>query len=242
MCPAEHQWQYIDAAFHQHQCSCIVTVNCIWLRKFLYGNFPRKITSTNKTRVTPRTWFSSKVNVPPPGSIQMDIHVMYSVYWNCSFAFQPEIPEYKEQFVCVQLCESILCTTAYAELLSTVLFLCKLDPAAPTAAAGEGEKQGKIKVNIHFKQLCLPEKGNIRLTQERKQIPGSLIVLWTSSFRFATGDELGNYSRGCIGNSKAQLETYTHNPSPVPTNSWNALVTTAEKTKQSAIHLHPEQK
>lgn len=72
-----------------------------------------------------------------------------------------------------------------------MLLLCRLDPAAPTAAEEEGEKQGKIKANIHLKQLCLPEKGNIRLTRERKQIPGSPIVLWAPSFRFVTGDELG---------------------------------------------------
>lgn len=58
------------------------------------------------------------------------------------------------------------------------------------------------KANIHLKQHCLPERGNSRLARERKQIPGSLIVLWASWFRFVTGDELGNYSCGWIGNQR----------------------------------------
>lgn len=79
-----------------------------------------------------------------------------------------------------------------AELLSTALFLCKLDPAAPTASVGEGTKQGKIKANVHLRQLCLPEKGNTRLTHDRKQTSGSLIVhaglvLLTSSGITAVG-------------------------------------------------------
>ena len=206
MCPAEHQWQYHCAAFHHIDAAA--QSQSIVFESGSSCTVPRKITSTNKNRATPRTWFSSKVNVPPPGSIQMDIHVnVYSVYWNCSFAFQPETPKQREQIIYVQLYESTLCTTAYAELFSIVLFLCRLDPAAPTAAEGEGEKQGKIKANIHLKQLCFPEKGNIRLVRERKQIPGSRIVLQTSSFRFVTGDELGNYSCECVGKPKSRLET-----------------------------------
>lgn len=196
---------------HQHHHSQL------YLNQEVLVWFPGKL-PLQTPEFTPRTCFTLKVNVPPPGRIQMDIHVMYSAYWNRSFAFQPETSKYREQLVCVQLCESTLCTTAYAELFSPVLLPCKLDPAALTPA--EGKERNKVKSKRHPPQAALPSWERKHKALSRKEANTRLTnVLWTSSFRFVTGDELQNYSCGCFGNPKSRLETQTHNPPPVPTNS-----------------------
>lgn len=72
-----------------------------------------------------------------------------------------------EKLVCVQPHESILCTPAYTEPLSTVQI-----GSCFSHCFGEGRsKQRQIKANAHLNQLCLPRKGNTR----RKQTAGAFM-------------------------------------------------------------------
>lgn len=43
--------------------------------------------------------------------------------------------------------------------------------------AGEGQEQGEIKANTDLKQLCLPERGNTRLSERGRQFqaPGFIV-------------------------------------------------------------------
>lgn len=185
----EHQCQCNYRAFYQHWHSCEQSI------VFESGTscpVPRKITSADKTRGTPITWFPSKLNVPPPGSTQMDVHAMYGVCWNCSFGSQPERPKDREELVCAQPHESILCTPAYAEPLSTAQIGSRF-----SHCFGEGRsKQRQIKANAHLSQLCLPGKGNRR----KKRTAGALMCYGHQVWGCW---ELRNYSCGWIGNPAA---------------------------------------